>query len=85
MLSAKVTCAARKTGDLAWIKAYGYNAININEMLYDLKGEHLALIEMRSHVGWYLKGLEGASKIKNDCNMQTNFDDVLKILEEFLI
>ena len=36
MLSTNVTCAARKKSDLAWIKAYGYNAININEMLYDL-------------------------------------------------
>lgn len=36
LLSTKVTCAARKPSDLAWIKAYGYNAININDMLYDL-------------------------------------------------
>ncbi len=31
-LSCKVTCAARKKEDFAWIKAYGYNLININEM-----------------------------------------------------
>ncbi len=36
-LSAVVTCAARKASDLAWIKAYGYNSLNINDMLYDLK------------------------------------------------
>lgn len=35
-LSAIVTCAARKVSDLAWIKAYGYNSLNINDMLYDL-------------------------------------------------
>lgn len=29
-LSAKVTCAARKDEDLAWIKAYGHMATNIN-------------------------------------------------------
>lgn len=29
-LSAIVTCAARKEEDLAWIKAYGHKAININ-------------------------------------------------------
>ena len=29
-LSAKVTCAARKDEDLAWIKAYGHRATNIN-------------------------------------------------------
>lgn len=29
-LSARVTCAARKDEDLAWIKAYGHRATNIN-------------------------------------------------------
>ena len=37
LLSTNVTCAARKISDLAWIQAYGYEAININDMLYDLK------------------------------------------------
>lgn len=35
-LSAVVTCAARKISDLAWIKAYGYDSLDINNMLYDL-------------------------------------------------
>ena len=36
-LSAKVTCAARKTTDLAWIKTLGYEALNINKLGEDLK------------------------------------------------
>lgn len=36
-LSANITCAARKQEDLAWIKAYGYQASNINTL-----GEELA-------------------------------------------
>lgn len=31
-ISANVTCAARKSEDLAWIKAYGYRGTNINEI-----------------------------------------------------
>ena len=31
-LSANVTCAARKPEDLAWINAYGYKSININDI-----------------------------------------------------
>ena len=31
-LSTKVTCAARKEEDLAWIKAYGHKGININQI-----------------------------------------------------
>ena len=36
-LSAKVTCAARKNTDLAWIKAMGYKGVNINDLGEDLK------------------------------------------------
>ena len=36
-LSAKVTCAARKDEDLAWIRAYGHNETNINNL-----GENLS-------------------------------------------
>ena len=36
-LSAKVTCAARKNTDLAWIKTLGYEAVNINKLSEDLK------------------------------------------------
>ena len=37
LLSSNVTCSARRISDLAWIKAYGYNSLDINDMLYDLK------------------------------------------------
>ena len=36
-LSCKVTCAARKQEAFAWIEAYGYNLININEMGKELE------------------------------------------------
>ena len=36
-LSVKVTCAARKDEDLAWIKAYGHKATNINNLGENLK------------------------------------------------
>ncbi len=36
-LSATVTCCARKKTDLAWINAYGYNELDIKDMIYYLK------------------------------------------------
>ena len=54
------------------------------QLLLDLKGEHLAMLEMRSHVSWYIKGMPGSSKIKDICNHQTNFNDVLAILKDYL-
>lgn len=35
-IGAKVACEARKTTDLAWIKAYGYTPINLNELKENL-------------------------------------------------
>lgn len=54
-----------------------------HEMLKDLKGEKLALLEMRGHIAWYLKGMPSSSKIKDLCNKQKCFSDVLTILEEY--
>lgn len=31
-IGAKVSCEARKNEDISWIKAYGYNAIHLNEL-----------------------------------------------------
>ena len=36
-LSAKITCAARKDEDFAWIKTYGYETTNINTLGENLK------------------------------------------------
>ena len=67
-------------------KADIYNMIvEQYERLLKLKGERLALLEMRSHVGWYLKGMQGSAQIKYKANQATSFDDVKKILKEFLI
>lgn len=63
-----------------------YNMIvRQHEMLEKLKGTHLALVEMRSHIGWYLRGIPGAGPVKNECNLCTDFSDVLKILRRFLL
>ena len=54
-------------------------------LLLDLKGEHLAMLEMRSHVAWYIKGMPGSAKIKDLCNKQTDFNIVRNILCEYLL
>ena len=55
-----------------------------HQLLVDLKGQHLAMLEMRSHVAWYLKGRPGSAKIKDLCNKQTDFNEVIQILKEYL-
>ena len=55
-----------------------------HNLLVELKGEKLAMLEMRSHVAWYIKGKPGSAKVKDLCNKQTNFNDVIVILKEYL-
>lgn len=55
------------------------------QLLLDLKGEKIAMLEMRSHVAWYIKGKPGSAKIKDLCNKQTDFQEVVKIIKEYLL
>ena len=55
-----------------------------HRLLVELKGEKLAMLEMRSHVAWYIKGKPGSAKVKDLCNKQTDFNDVIVILKEYL-
>lgn len=55
-----------------------------HKLLLDLKGEHLAMLEMRSHVAWYIKGMPGSAKIKDYCNKQKDFNMVLEALKQYL-
>ena len=62
-LSAKVTCAARKDEDLAWIQAYGHKATNINSI-----GENLKLYDIIINtVPHIILNDERLKYIKKDC------------------
>ena len=46
-------------------------------------GEYKAVREMRKHIAWYLKGLKNSIDIKNQINILTSADEVIKVLEEY--
>ena len=54
------------------------------DRLIDLKGEKVAVSEMRKHIAWYLKGLPGASKVKDTINQLLTKDDVIKVLYDYV-
>lgn len=62
-LSAKVTCAARKNEDLAWIKSYGYEKININEIGKELSEYDIII----NTVPQLILNEENIKYIKDDC------------------
>ena len=52
------------------------------ERMLETKPEHIAVREMRKHIGWYLHGLRGASATRNLINRAANPEDVFSVLED---
>ncbi|MBQ1377822.1 MAG: tRNA dihydrouridine synthase DusB [Lachnospiraceae bacterium] len=50
------------------------------EMLCEYKGEHVAMLEMRKHASWYMKGLEEASKMRKAFSELKTYGDLEKVL-----
>lgn len=62
-LSARVTCAARKEEDLAWIRAYGHMSTNINNL-----GENLSQYDIIINtVPHLILNEESLGYVKKDC------------------
>ena len=53
------------------------------EYLLNFKNEKTAVLEMRSHIAWYLKGLEGSNDVKRKIFMSNTKEEVTNILNEF--
>lgn len=54
------------------------------DRLAALKGENVAVREMRKHLAWYLKGMKGAARIKDVIMEETKRDEMVRILENFV-
>lgn len=50
--------------------------------LIKIKPEKVALLEIRTHAAWYLKGIPGASKIKNELFKTTTLDEFMNIINK---
>lgn len=46
------------------------------------KGEHIALLEARKHVAWYLKGVRGTKKLKARISALTSFEELDRLIAE---
>lgn len=51
--------------------------------LIDLKGEELAMLEMRSHGSWYFKGLKNSSYVRRELNKVKTKKELIILLEEY--
>ncbi|WP_338553864.1 tRNA dihydrouridine synthase DusB [Paenibacillus sp. KS-LC4] len=55
------------------------------DRLIDLKGEAVAVREMRKHLAWYLKGLPGGARVKDVIMEETGRDRMVGILERYVL
>jgi nifR3 family TIM-barrel protein len=54
------------------------------DRLIALKGEHVAVKEMRKHMAWYLKGMPGAARVKDLIMEETTRERMVGILEQYV-
>lgn len=51
--------------------------------LIELKGEKIALLEMRSHAAWYIKGMRGATFVKREIAKVSHKDELVELFIEY--
>ena len=54
------------------------------DKLIALKGENIALLEMRSHAAWYVKGLRGATYVKREISHLSTRQELVDLFEEYI-
>jgi nifR3 family TIM-barrel protein len=55
------------------------------DRLITLKGESIAVKEMRKHMAWYLKGLTGSARIKDVLMELTERDKMANVLNDYVV
>ncbi len=59
-------------------------AIRHLKMVMEVKGEYSAVVEMRKHLGWYLKGMKGSARVREEIYKLKTFEDVTKRLNAYM-
>ena len=53
--------------------------IKQSQLTVEDKGENNAMREMRKHAAWYLKGIKGAAKYRNECGQLTSLEQLYEL------
>lgn len=54
------------------------------ELMRKYKGDHIAFLEARKHVAWYIKGVKGAAAIRRMCGEIKSMDDIIAICNRLI-
>ncbi|MCL1950514.1 MAG: tRNA dihydrouridine synthase DusB [Turicibacter sp.] len=58
-------------------------AIDHMDRLINLKNEKVAMLEMRSHMAWYLKGIKGATHVKRLVTQVKTRSEMMDIMDKY--
>ena len=51
--------------------------------LLKIKSEHVAVLEMRNHISWYIKGIPNHKEIQNQCFKAKTKEEITEILDNY--
>lgn len=54
------------------------------DYLLKIKPEHIAVLEMRSHISWYIKGIPHHKEIQSQCFKAKTKEEIIEILDNYL-
>jgi len=54
------------------------------DYLMKIKQEKVAVLEMRSHVAWYIKAMPNAQMVKSEIFKAKTYEELKKILDNYL-
>ncbi|EQK40457.1 tRNA dihydrouridine synthase DusB [Paraclostridium bifermentans] len=54
------------------------------KLAIDEHGEYVAVREMRKHIAWYLKGLRGSARLRDEINKIESYEEVVNKLCDYL-
>jgi len=57
--------------------------LNHMARLKEFKGEKIAVLEMRSHGAWYVKGMRGASHYKREMSQAKSTQEIIELVEHY--
>lgn len=54
------------------------------DLMIKYKGDHRGIMEMRKHAAWYLKGIKGSSKVKDQLNRVNSREEIESLFQGFI-
>ena len=54
-------------------------------LLCEYKGEYVGMREARKHASWYIKGMRGAARFRQECGSLASQEDLDRLIDRVLL